>query len=475
MARLWQEGFIGYNVKTGRDIRYGPLSYQPSASIGPEAVGCVCCIKGITPEHGLGEAMPFMGVCHVSFETDKSRDVLIDAKSIQKPAQTSRHATKAMEQQTPTGSSDILNRARLFGVVTARATHPSRLPWSQHNTCRKVDFGDMRFAVKQLSRAKLNCYYMRFHSRVTLEVLLEVLSTTKDEHSSEGLWVLAVGTRKQTLDGNKVRGCWNNRTDTHSHDSSSSRYCRWYQSPPKGVAYRSQEPCFVFALTGTKKCFQVTLRNGFPNAVVGWLQHLEDAQACAAAPSTRVTICFSWGSVIDEAMCGQINNELSGLDIASGSLHCGAHVRSKPVILLHLSRHPTALNTTMWATEIVRSWQEGFFGWNGKTSENVKYGRLSVGKHRPGCCRLRLLYQSLGDELCPSWSKPAQTSRHATKAMEQQTPTQSSDNSKGARCEPLQWGRGSTGKEEQEQEKETSGAAYRAGSPDVFGPNRVVT
>ncbi len=61
----------------------------------------------VTPEHCLCEVMSFRDVRG----TNKSKDTLKDAKLMQMPAQTSRHATKAMEQQTPTGSSDILNRA----------------------------------------------------------------------------------------------------------------------------------------------------------------------------------------------------------------------------------------------------------------------------------------------------------------------------------------------------------------------------
>ncbi|KAI9446968.1 hypothetical protein BJY52DRAFT_1314104 [Lactarius psammicola] len=88
-----------------------PLSYRPSASIGLDVVGCVCCIRGA--RSSSPRALSFSvrpQVEHLNIVSVKL--CLKDAKSMQTPAQTSRHATRAMEQQTPIGSSDILDGAR---------------------------------------------------------------------------------------------------------------------------------------------------------------------------------------------------------------------------------------------------------------------------------------------------------------------------------------------------------------------------
>ncbi|KAI9456019.1 hypothetical protein BJY52DRAFT_1277570 [Lactarius psammicola] len=100
--------WVTKNGKNGENERYGPLSYRPSASIGLDVVGCVCCIRGA--RSSSSRALSFsirLQVEHLNIVSVK-----LYAKSMQTPAQTSRHATRAMEQQTPIRSSDILNGAR---------------------------------------------------------------------------------------------------------------------------------------------------------------------------------------------------------------------------------------------------------------------------------------------------------------------------------------------------------------------------
>jgi len=60
MAGLWQGGLCQIEWKDHENVRYGPPSYQPSASIGLDAVGCVCCIRGACSSSS--RVLPFL-VC----------------------------------------------------------------------------------------------------------------------------------------------------------------------------------------------------------------------------------------------------------------------------------------------------------------------------------------------------------------------------------------------------------------------------